>query len=74
MLRVCKTILYTPKHVIQKTVTWNFLFSCKHILHFFVISGIVASKQTNKETGVQKYAYVTNGTELNFIKCNQIIL
>ena len=56
-----------------KTVTWNFLFPCKHILHCFVISWIVASKQTNKEIGVQKYAYVTNGTELNFIKCNQII-
>ena len=55
------------------TVTWTFLFSCKHILHCFVISRIGASKQTRKETGVQKYAYVTNGTELNLISCNQII-
>ena len=56
-----------------KTVTWNFLSSCKHILPCFVISRNVASKQTNKQTGVQKYAYVTNWTELNFIKCNQVI-
>ena len=51
----------------------KYIFIClKYILHCFVISPIVPSKQTNKETGVQKYAYVTNGTEVNFIKCNQI--